>query len=88
MEIYVGNMSSETTEEDLRKAFEKYGSAESVTIVRNKESGKPRGFGFVEMSEREALAAINGLRGTVLRGHSLVVNRAHSPDDRRGGESR
>jgi len=79
MNIYVGNLSRDVTEEDLTKAFEAFGQLEKVTVVKDKRSGEPRGFGFVEMlSDDEAQSAINGLNGTDLKGISLHVNEARS----------
>ena len=65
MNIYVGNLSYEVTEEDLRPAFEPFGQVDSVNIIKNKSSGQSKGFGFVEMpSMEEAQSAINNLNGT------------------------
>lgn len=87
MNLYVGNLSYEATEEDLQEAFAPFGQVESVTIIRDKFSGQPRGFGFVEMpNNSEALAAISGLAGKEIRGRSVNVNEARPrSDDRRGG---
>jgi len=77
MNIYVGNMSFDTTEDQLRQAFEGYGEVSSVKIITDKFSGDPKGFGFVEMSAKdEAVAAISGLNGQDLHGRSLNVNEA------------
>ena len=77
MKIYVGNMSYETTEEDLKLACEEFGKVESATIVKDKFSGEPKGFGFVEMSSKaEGQAAIDGLNGKELKGRELKVNEA------------
>ena len=77
MNIYVGNLSFEITEEDLRLAFESFGQVESVTIIKDKYSGESKGFGFVEMpAKAEAQSAINGLNGKELKGRSLNVNEA------------
>ena len=71
------SLSFDVTEEDLRKAFEEYGQVESVTIATHRDSGKPRGFGFVEMSvQGEAEAAIADLNGTELKGRELRVEEA------------
>ena len=87
MNIYVGNLSQEATEEDLRKAFEAFGQVTSVKIITDKYTGDPRGFGFVEMpNSREAQSAISGLDGKDLKGRTLKVNEARPRrDDRRGG---
>ncbi len=86
MKIYVGNLSSEITEEELRQEFEAFGEVESVNIITDKISGRPRGFGFVEMtSESEGQAAITGLNGKTLKERTLNVNVARPRSDRRGG---
>ncbi len=86
MKIYVGNLSSEITEEELRQEFEAFGEVESVNIITDKISGRPRGFGFVEMtSESEGQAVITGLNGKTLKDRTLNVNVAHPRSDRRGG---
>jgi RNA recognition motif-containing protein len=75
--IYVGNLSRETTEDELRQAFEAHGQVTSVNIIKDRYSGESRGFGFVEMSTKsEAEAAINGLNGTSLGERTLSVNEA------------
>jgi len=77
MNIYVGNMSYETTEDHLRQAFEAFGEVSTVKVITDRDSGRPKGFAFVEMSsENEALAAINGLSGHELNGRELNVNEA------------
>jgi len=77
MNIYVGNLSYNTTEEQLRQAFEGFGQVSSVNIISDKFSGESRGFGFVEMSDdNEAQAAISGLNGQELNGRALNVNEA------------
>ena len=87
MNIYVGNLSHDTSEEDLKLAFEAFGKIESVSIVKDKYSGESRGFGFVEMpSTAEAQSAIDGLNGKDFKGQSLNVNEARPrSDNRRGG---
>ena len=89
MKIYVGNLSYEVTEEDLRQALEQFGQVESATIIKDKYSGKSKGFGFVEMpSKEEGQAAIEGLNGKELKGRPLNVNEARprtESNDRRGG---
>ena len=77
MNIYVGNMSFDTTEDQLRQAFTVYGEVSTVNIITDKYSGEPRGFGFVEMSAKnEGIAAISGLNGTELDGRELKVSEA------------
>ncbi len=87
MNIYVGNLAREVTEEELRVAFEEYGEVTSSTIIQDKFSGQSRGFGFVEMpSKEEAESAISGLNGQDLKGRTLNVNEARPRSEgRRGG---
>lgn len=83
MKIYVGNLSRVVTEADLRQAFEAFGQVVSALILKDKFSGEPRGFGFVEMPvAAEAEAAIAGLNGTELGGQTLKVNEARPKADR------
>jgi RNA recognition motif-containing protein len=90
MNIYVGNLSRNVTEDDLRQAFEAFGQVASVTVIKDKYSGESKGFGFVEMSAKaEALSAIEGLNGKDLKGLKLNVNEARPrSDDNRGGARR
>ena len=95
MNIYVGNLSHDVTDEDLRQEFETFGQVESATVIKDKFSGESRGFGFVEMpAKTEAESAIAGLNGKELKGRPLTVNearpRAEGRDsrDRRGGGRR
>jgi RNA recognition motif-containing protein len=75
--IYVGNLSREVNEDELRKAFEAYGQVTSVNIIKDRYSGESRGFGFVEMAtQTEAQAAINGLNGTSLKERTLNISEA------------
>jgi len=77
MRIYVGNLSYSTSQDAVREVFEEYGTVKHVTIVTDRETGRSRGFGFVEMSsDQEARAAIEGLNGTELAGRALTVNAA------------
>ncbi len=87
MNIYVGNLSHETSEEDLREAFEAFGQVASATVIKDKFSGEPRGFGFVEMpAKAEAQSAITGLNGKELKGRILKVNQARPrPERGKGG---
>jgi len=88
MKIYVGNLSYEVTEEELRQEFEAFGKVESVSIIMDKYSGRPKGFGFVEMpSVSEGQAAITGLNGKTLKDRTLNVNAARPRTDNRGGGS-
>ncbi len=77
MNIYVGHLSHDVTEEDLREAFEAFGQVSSVDVIRHKFTGESRGFGFVEMpAEAEGKAAIAGLNGKELGGQALTVDTA------------
>ena len=77
MKIYVGNMSYEVTEEDLRLAFEPFGQVESAVIIKDKYSGQSKGFGFVEMaSKTEGQSAIEDLNGKEIKGRALNVKAA------------
>ena len=83
MRIYVGNMSGEVTEEDLKEVFKAFGEVTSVNIIKDKATGQPRGFGFVEMASDEAAkAAIAGMNGKELKGKPLKVNEATSKGKR------
>lgn len=86
MNIYVGNMSYDLTEDDLRQAFEAYGEVQSASIIKDKYSGQSKGFGFVEMGDdQKAQAAISGLNDTELKGRKLNVSKAKPRTDRREG---
>ncbi len=86
MNIYVGNLSRQTTEDDLRKAFEAFGQVESANVIQDKFTGESRGFGFVEMpAKQEAQKAIEEMNGTDLGGRALNVNEARPKTERRGG---
>ena len=83
MNIYVGNLSFNTSEDDLRKTFQEFGEVSSARILRDKYSGQPRGFGFVEMpNSAEAQTAIKTLNGKDLQGQPLTVNEARPRADR------
>jgi len=84
--IFVGNLSYSASEVELRSMFEAYGAVESVHIVTDRDSGQPRGFGFVEMTnDAEAANAIAGINGKDLQGRTLNVNEARPKTDRPGG---
>jgi RNA recognition motif-containing protein len=88
MKIYVGNMSFDSNESELRKAFEAHGTVDSVNIITDRDTGRPKGFGFVEMSnDEEAKKAIEALNGKDFMGRTLNVNEARPRTDgpRRGG---
>jgi cold-inducible RNA-binding protein len=86
MKIYVGNLSYETTEDELAAEFGTFGRVESVAIPSDKFSGRPRGFAFVEMPNKaEADAAIAGLNGKSVKERTLVVNESKPRTENRGG---
>ena len=88
MKIYVGNLSYEVTEEELRQEFQAFGEVESVSVITDKYSGRPKGFAFVEMpTASEAQAAIAELNGKTLKERTLNVNEARPRTDNRGGGS-
>ncbi len=83
MNIYVGNLPHATTESELKDAFAEYGSVDSASIIKDKFTGRSRGFGFVEMPNAgEASDAINGLNGQDLGGRTLTVNEARPREQR------
>ena len=89
MNIYVGNLSKEVTEDDLREAFEAFGQVTSVTVLKDRFSGESRGFGFVEMpAKAEAQSAIQDLNEKELKGQTLTVNEARPRESRPGGGKR
>ena len=86
MKLYVGNLSFDTSESDLRSAFEAHGTVDSVAVVSDKFTGRSRGFGFVEMNNaEEAKAAMADLNEKELDGRKLNVNEARPREDNRGG---
>lgn len=74
--IYVGNLPFSSTEEEVRELFEQHGPVETVDLVSDRETGRPRGFGFVQMDDADAAAAIEALDGTSMGGRNLRVNEA------------
>ena len=86
MNIYVGNLSFDTSESDLQAAFAAYGAVSTARIATDRDTGRARGFGFVEMaSQAEAQAAIKALNGSELQGRTLTVNEARPREERRTG---
>ena len=89
MNIYVGNLSYEVTEEDLKEAFEVFGEVDTVKVIKDNYTGRSKGFGFVEMPVKaEAQSAIEGLNGKELKGRSLNVNEARPRPEGRRGDAR
>jgi RNA recognition motif-containing protein len=80
--IYVGNLSFSATEQDVRALFERHGKVDSVKLIMDRETGKPRGFGFVDMEQAEAQGAIQALNGHQLNGRPLRVNEAQERPQR------
>ena len=86
--LYVGNLAFSTTEEQIREMFQPYGAIEKVTVVRDQDSGQPRGFAFVEMaSDEDAGKALTAVNGSSVGGRALIVNEAR-PKTERGGSPR
>ncbi len=89
MKIYVGNLSFNATEADVEHAFSQFGEVKSVNIITDRETGRSRGFGFVEMVDRqEAQEAIENLNLKQIAGRAVTVNEARPREDRRGGGGR
>ena len=86
MSIYVGNLSYDVTQDDLQQVFAEYGTVKSISVPTDRETGKMRGFAFVEMAvETEEAAAIEALDGAEWMGRDLKVNKARPREERRGG---
>jgi RNA recognition motif-containing protein len=83
--IFVGNLPFASTEDDLRELFGEYGEVASAKVIRDRDTGRSRGFGFVEMEEADADSAISGLASAELEGRPLRINEAH---ERRPGPKR
>ena len=83
--IYVGNLPFSATENEIRQLFEAHGAVHSVNIIEDRETGRPRGFGFVEMDNEAADAAITALAGAMLGGRSLKINEAKPRTERPSG---
>jgi RNA recognition motif-containing protein len=82
--IYVGNLPWSSTEQDIREFFEQFGAVHSVAIITDRETGRSRGFGFVEMDDSNAQTAIEKLNGRSMGGRSLTVNEANERRNDRG----
>jgi RNA recognition motif-containing protein len=86
MKLYVGNFGYDTTEDQVRDLFSQYGTPDSVRLITDRDTGRAKGFGFVEFSnDSEAKAAMSGLNGTSLGGRPLTVNEARPMENRGGG---
>ena len=89
MKIFIGNLSYNVTEGDLRQAFEAFGKVTSASVVKDQESDRSKGFGFVEMPEQaEAQSAIAALNGQAFKGRTITVNEARPHSDSRRGRDR
>jgi RNA recognition motif-containing protein len=88
MNIYVGNLPSTVTDDEIKEIFSEYGEVHSAKIILDRDTNKPRGFGFVEMSETAARKAITALNGAELEGKELVVNEARAKKQGFGGGDR
>ena len=85
MRIYVGNLSFNSTEDEIRELFAQHGTVQSVAVINDRETGQPRGFGFVEMDDEAARAAIEALDGQSFGGRNLRVNEARARGGGGGG---
>lgn len=86
MRLFVGNLSYQTSEADLRRHFESFGQVVSVAVVTDRETGRSRGFGFVEFARREdGLAAVEGINGKEIDGRALTVNEGRPREEKRSG---
>jgi RNA recognition motif-containing protein len=83
--IYVGNLPYSATEDELRELFSQHGDVTSVSLVNDRETGRPRGFGFVEMADEDADSAIQALDGAQMGGRTLKVNEARPRENGGGG---
>jgi RNA recognition motif-containing protein len=88
MNIYVGNLAFRTTDDQLRALFEAFGPVRSASVVMDRETGRSRGFGFVEMSEEDGQKAIASLNGQDVEGRRLTVNEARPRQGGGGGAPR
>ena len=84
--LYCGNLSFDVTSDDLRQMLSEFGTVDSAQVIEDRDSGRSKGFGFVEMStDEEAKAAIDALNGKEMNGRALTINEARPREDRRGG---
>ncbi len=89
MNIYVGNLSFDATESEIEQAFSQFGQVKSVNIIKDRDTGRSRGFGFVEMHDKQAgLDAIEGMNLKEISGRAITVNEARPREERSGGGRR
>ncbi|MFH1679164.1 MAG: RNA-binding protein [Candidatus Eisenbacteria bacterium] len=88
MKIYVGNLPFNATEDELRELFAAHGTVQSVSLITDRETGRPRGFGFIEMDDTEGAAAIRALNGQDMGGRNLKVSEAQPRREGQGGGGR
>jgi RNA recognition motif-containing protein len=88
MKLYVGNLPFSATEEAIRELFGQHGSVESVSLITDRDTGQPRGFGFIEMEDAGASAAMRAIDGQEMDGRALKVNEARKREDRRSQPNR
>ena len=86
--LFVGNLSFDTTEDSLRTLFAQHGTVESVKLISDRDTGRPRGFGFIEMSNSDASRAMQALNGKEFEGRSIKVNEAQERERSGGGGGR
>lgn len=82
MNIYVGNLSYDVSEDDVRDLFEKFGNVESIKLITDRDTGRPKGFGFIDMSDEDGNKAIKELNGQTFATRELVVNEAREREPR------
>ena len=88
MKLYIGNLPFSATEEAIRELFGQHGSVESVSLITDRDTGRPRGFGFIEMDDAEATTAMSALDGTEMDGRALKVNEAKKREERQPQQNR
>ncbi len=88
MKLYVGNLPFSVTEDELRALFAQHGQVHEVNVIMDRDTGRPRGFGFVQMDDEEATAAMRALDGTEMGGRNLKVSQARARTENRGGGQR
>ena len=88
MKIYVGNLPFSATEVEIRELFGKHGTVRDFNMITDRDTGRPRGFGFLEMDDSEATAAISALNGTEMGGRAITVNEARARTEGGGGSRR